>query len=312
MPTDERTGPGTEALLLLRAARRTGVLEALLSSAGTPAEVAAETEVAEPEARRLVGTLADLGFFEVVGDEYEPTNRALGLLAKRDVRSIGSIPHELDRLDELVGLPETLETGVPPERHGDWEANALGAHYATDEATVRACVTAAVRAAADAESVVNLCGGSGVYAREFAARGLDATLVASPATAERLGRVHGDDVRVHEGVPATLDPGFDVAFLGDALSAMDPPEARATCAVAADLLGGDGAVVATDVFDAGDAGDDRGEAAVAAAVHGLASGHGGAHPPEAVRDWFTEAGLSDVRVSAIPGTDRHAAVGDMG
>ncbi|MXR42439.1 SAM-dependent methyltransferase [Halobaculum sp. WSA2] len=304
MPSDERTGPEIHELFLLWAARRTGILEALLSTAGTPAEVAAATDVAQPAAERVVRALARVGFLERVGDEYEPTNRALGLLAKRDVRSIGAFPHELDRLDELVELPETLETGVAPERRGDWEANALGADYATAEATVRACVTEAVRAAPHAGSVVDLSGGSGVYAREFVARGLDATLVASPATAERLGRVHADRVRIHADVPAALDPDFDVAFLGDALSAMDSAEARATCSVAADLLDGDGAVVAADVFADGDD-----VAAVAAEVRGLAAGHGGAHPPEDVRDWLVDAGLADVRVSAIPGTDRSAVVG---
>ncbi|MFC7069692.1 SAM-dependent methyltransferase [Halobaculum lipolyticum] len=303
MPTDERTGLDAEELLLVWAARRTGVLEALLTTAGTPAEVADATDVAEPLARRLVDALVDLGFFETVGDEYEPANRALGMLAKRDVRSIGPIPHALDELDELVGLPETLETGVAPERRSDWEANALGAHYATDEAVVRACVTAAVRAAPDADSVVDLCGGSGVYSREFVSRGLDATLVESPSAIELLGRVHGDRVRFHAGIPATLDRTFDLAFLGDALSGMDPGEIVPTLSVAVGLLDGDGTLVATDVLD-----DDSGDA-VAVEARALAAGHGGAYAPETVRDWFSEAGLADVRVEPIPGTDRHAAVG---
>lgn len=305
MSSDERTGLGTEALLLLWAARRTGVLEALLSSAGTPDEVAAETDVAEQQAQRLVGALADLGFFEAVGDEYEPTNRALGLLAKRDVRSIGSIPHDLDRLDELVGLPETLEMGVPPERHGDWEANALGAHYATDDAVVRACVTAAIRSNPDAESVVDLCGGSGVYAAEFATRGLDATLVDSAATLDALGRVHGDRVTLHAGTPATLEEPFGIAFLGDALSGMDGPEARATLTAAGDVLVDGGVVVATDVLDDG-SGD-----AVAVEARGLAAGHGGAHDPDAVRGWLREARFGDVHVDSIPGTNRRAIVASV-
>lgn len=306
MPTDERTGLGTEALLLVWAARRTGLLEALLSSAGTPTEAAAATEVSEPGARRVIGALADLGFLESVDGEYEPTNRALGMLAKRDVRSVGPIPHALDATDDLVGLPGTLEGGVPPERGDDREANALGAHYATDEATVRACTTAAVRAVPGAGSVVDLCGGSGVYAAEFAARGLDATLVTSPTAAELFGRVHGDGVALHAGAPSALDGGFDLAFLGDALSGMAPAEARATLAVGADLLDGDGAVVAADVFD------DGSEAAVAADVRGLASGHGGAHDPDAAREWAVEAGLADVGIAPIPGTDRRALVGSVG
>lgn len=308
MPTDERTGLQTEELLLLWAARRTGVLEALLSTAGTPDGVAAETDVSEPVARRLLAALADLGFFERVGDEYEPTNRALGMLAKRDVRSIGTIPHALDTIEELIGLPETLETGVPPERRSDWEANALGAHYATDEAVVRACVTEAVRAAPDADSVVDLCGASGVYAAEFAARGVDATLVESPSAVELLGRVHGDRVALHTGTPASLEASFDIAFLGDALTELDPAEATATLGVAADLLASDGVLVAVDTFDDGSDGPET----VTTETRALAAGHGGAHATETVRSWLTDAGLSDVRVRSVPGTDRHAAVGYVG
>ncbi|UIP00574.1 class I SAM-dependent methyltransferase [Halobaculum sp. CBA1158] len=303
MPSDERTGLDTGSLLLVRAARLTGVLEALLSTAGTPGEVAAETDLSVADADRLVGALADLGLFEEVDGAYEPTNRALGMLAKRDVRSIGAIPHELDRLEELVGLPETLETGVPPERPAEWEVNALGAHHASDEATVRARVTAAVRAAPDADSVVDVCGGSGVHAREFAARGLDATLVESPSAVDALGRVHGDRVRLHAGTPAALEESFGLAFLGGVLSGMDPAEARATLAVTADLLSPGGALVAVDALGDGSA------ASVAAEARGLATGHGGAHDPDEVRDWLAEAGLADVRIESVPGTEDTAVIG---
>ncbi|WP_313691840.1 methyltransferase domain-containing protein [Halorarum halobium] len=315
MPTRERIGPGTASglgtasLLALRAARETGVLAALLDRAGTPEAVAEETDVTERSAERMVSILADLGFIERVGDEYEPTNRALGLLAKRDVASIGAVPDALDTVDALASLPGTMETGVPPESPPDGLRNRLGAHAATDEAVVRAGVTAAVRASPDAERVVDLRGASGVYAAEFAARGLDATMVDSPAVAEAVEpRYRSGDVTVHAGRPRDLveradgSGPFDLAFAAGLASRMDAPEVRALFEAAADLLGADGTLVLVDVLA------DGSEAAVAADVLGLASGHGGAHDPAEYREWLREAGLADVRIDPVPGTGRRAVV----
>lgn len=299
----ERGGLDTPSLLALRAARETGVLDALMERAGTPAAVAAETAVTERAAERMVAVLADLGFLEAVDGEYEPTNRALGLLAKRDVRSIGAVPHALDTVDALVDLPRTMETGVPPQDPVDSTVNQIGAHAATDEAIVRACVTAAVRAAPTAERVVDLCGASGVYAAEFAARGREVTLVDSPDVAEAVEPLYrGSDVSVHAGKPTDLVGPFDLAFTAETACRMDPDEVSALLEAAADLLGENGTLVLTEVLA------DGSEAAVAADVHGLATGHGGAYEPSAYLGWLRDAGFRDGRVETVPGTARQAIV----
>lgn len=307
MPTRDRTGLGTAALLALRAARETGVLEALMDRAGTPEEVAAETDVTEAAAERTVSVLADLGFLEAVDGEYEPTNRALGHLAKRDVRSIGAVPHALDTVEALVDLPNTMETGVPPGEPDDATLHRLGAHATTDEAVVRACVTAAIRAAPDAERVVDLCGGSGVYAAEFAARGRDVTLVDSVDSVEAIEPLYRNaDITLHAGTPATLDRPFGLAFAAGTASRMDPAEVGNLLEAAVEALDDDGTLVLADVFaDGTDA--DASEAAVTADVVGLATGHGGAHEAAAVREWLRAAGFGDVRLERIPGTDLRAA-----
>ncbi|ESP87610.1 class I SAM-dependent methyltransferase [Candidatus Halobonum tyrrellensis] len=304
MSTREWAGLATEFRLALWAARETGVLDVLVDRAGTPEEVVAETDVTPEAAAVMVEVLADLGLLTRVDGEYEPTNAALGLLAKRDVRSIGGVPHAIDDVDELVDLPTTMETGVPPERGDDWTANALGAHAATDEAFVRAAVTAAVRAAPDAERVVDLCGGSGVYAAEFAARGRAVTLVDSAEAVDLVEPLYDDaNVTVHAGTPATLGGPFDLAFGADVATAMDPGELAALVGAAAAVLGPEGTLVLVETVADGSGG------ATAADVRGLASGHGGAHAAADYREWFADAGFADTAVEPVPGTDAHAVVG---
>lgn len=304
MSSRDRGGLGTESRLALWAARETGVLDALVERAGTPEEVAAETEVTPEAASVMVGLLADLGLLTEVDGEYEPTTEALGLLAKRDVRSVGALPHTLDDVHELVNLPTTMETGVPPERRDEWTANALGAHAATDEAFVRAAVTAALRAAPRAERVVDFCGGSGVYAAEFAARDRDVTLVDSPEAADLVEPLHrNDDVTVHAGTPGELGGRFDLAFAANVATRMDPAELAALVGAAAAVLVPEGTLVMFETLA------DGSEAAAAADVRGLASGHGGAHAAADYRGWFAAAGFEDVTVERVPGTPAHAVVG---
>ncbi|MFC7166962.1 hypothetical protein [Halospeciosus flavus] len=168
-------------LLLLRAARETGVIDALVTSANTVDEVVAETDVTERAARITVDALVEAGFLEDLEEGLEPTNKMLGFITKTDVRSIGSMPHELDRLERWLALPETMQSGVVPEKPPNWTRNRLGSMAAMDDATVRAFVTAAVHEHADADRVLDVRGGPGSYAREFARRGYEVTLVDEPA-----------------------------------------------------------------------------------------------------------------------------------
>lgn len=307
MPTRDSSSHDVEELVLLWAARRSGLLDAILDTAGTPAEAAEEAGVTEDAAAVVVESLADLGFVRDVGGEYEITNRALGFLAKRDVRSIGRLPHALDLLDCWTALPETMATGESPDPPADWTRNRLGAHAATDDAVVRARVTAAVRERPEAERVVDLLGASGTYATEFAARGFDATLVddgacvdaVEPMVRHRGVRTVAADVPDEFGLDSEA---FELAFAADATSALDPPENRALCAAAFDALEPGGTFVLVDVLR------DGSPAAVGARVRALGVGRGDAYPEATYREWLTDAGFADVACKSVPGDDRTAVV----
>jgi SAM-dependent methyltransferase len=314
MPTRDRSRRDPEVLALLWAVRRSGVLDALLDSAGTPEEVAADAGVTEEAAGVVVESLAELGFVREVGAEYEITNRALGFLAKRDVRSIGRLPHAVDLFDLWTRLPETMATGEEPTLPVDWTRNRLGAHAATDEAAIRARVTAAVRERPDASRVLDLLGASGAYASEFAARGFDATLVDDAecvAAVEPMLRHRGVDA-VAADVPDELgvdDAAFGLAFAADATGALDPAENRALLSAAFDALEPGGTLVVVDAFgDGSDGVAGRGASTVSARVRALALGRGGVHAEGAYREWLKDAGFTDVARRTVPGDDRSAVV----
>lgn len=301
--TDDALPTGTRELLLLWAAREGGVLEALATNAGTPAAVAAETGLTDQASETLVAALAAQGFVEQVGDEYEPTNRMLGFLTKTDLRSIGRLPAALDILDAWLALPETARTGAPPTPGEYASRNALGAEWSRDDATVRATVTAAVRAHPDADSVVVLRDGPGRHAREFLARGVDATVVDTPeraAAAEPLLRP--PDVPLEtEGYLDSI-PQADLVCAVDVTRHHSPDENRAWLRAASEALTEDGAVVAVESVRDGSAD------AELLAVETLATGGHGPYDESTLRGWLTGAGF-DCEFEPVPGIDRVAVVG---
>lgn len=296
--------------LLLRAARETGVLEAVTTEAETPEEVAEATGVTERAARITLDAMVELGYLEVVGGEdarsdgqYEITNRALGFVAKADVRSIGSVPHALDSVERWLELPETMQTGEPPEPEAasdDWTANFVGAMANVDEATVRACVTAAVHRNPDAEHVLDAGGGPGVFAREFVRRGFDVTLVDRPEVIEVVRRfLEREPIELVAGdVTDGLPEGFDLVFASRLAHGLGPDENRRFLANAYEALDPGGAVVLTDKV--------RGWADDAAlfGAHMLAQTENGDTYTEAqFTDWLADAGFVDVEVRDVPGTE---------
>ncbi|CQH45575.1 homolog to S-adenosylmethionine-dependent methyltransferase [Halobacterium hubeiense] len=292
-------------LLLLRAARETGVLDALVSNAYTVDDVAREAGVTERAARVTVDALLDMGLLEAVEAGVEPTNRMLGFVTKTDVRSIGRLPHELDTVEALVALPETMQTGELPERTGDWTRNRLGARAAEDDASVRAAVTAAVREHPDAEDVLVVADGAGQHAVEFARRGFDATLLDTQAVIEAVDPLlERERVDLVAGDPlAGVDGEFDVVFHAGVAREYGPDDNRRLLSAASDATAADGLAIHVDAFR-----DGTPDAAVAAEL--LATTEQGACYEEgAVGEWFADAGFADVRAGDVPGTDYQFVAG---
>jgi hypothetical protein len=301
--TDDALPTETRELLLLWAARECGGLDALATSAGTPAEVATETGITREAAEVLTHALAARGFVERVGDEYEPTNRLLGFLTKTDLRSIGRLPHALDTLDAWLVLPETARTGSPPDSGEYATRNTLGAEWGQDDATVRATVTAAVRTHPDADAVVVLRDGPGRHAREFLARGLDVTVLETPERAEAVEPLlRSTDVRLETGGHLDSIPQTDLVCAVDLTRRHAPEENRAWLRAAHDALDTGGVVVAVEPLR-----DHTPDAALLAAET-LATGGADVYDESTLREWVAEAGFA-VESEPVPGIDHVAVVG---
>ncbi|WP_416838597.1 class I SAM-dependent methyltransferase [Haloferax sp. DFSO52] len=308
MPTRDRSHASVESLALLWAARESGVIDALTSTAGTAEKVAAVADIDPRAARITVDALATMGFIKRVGDEYEITNRALGFLAKRDVRSIGRLPHALDYFSLYTALPETMATGDGPDMPDEWRRNRLGAEDATGESVVRACVTAAVRESPDASRVLELAGGSGIFAREFLERGYDVTYVDDAETVEivrpLLSRAGVDLVAGDPTDPPVS--GFDLVFVGDAFDGLSSDDAASLVAGAYDALAPGGTAVFVDALH----GRCSAAATTRRAVDALALGCGDLYDESTVRSWTDAAGFARETVRDVPGTDVQVVVAE--
>jgi SAM-dependent methyltransferase len=313
MPTRDGTGADHEELLLLWCARRTGVLDALTTTAGTPETVADETALDRETSGRIVRAMAAYGYVRRVGDEYEVTNRALGFLATRDVRSIGATPRALDLLDATAELgsggdgarrgPVAADTGDGDDRR---LRHRLGAHAATPRSTVRAGVTAAIHAAPHADRVVDVRGSSGVYAAEFARRGYDVTLVESAAVVDVVGpMLAGRDVDALAAAHPTAVPVADaeVALLAEVVQRRPPATNRTLLRAVHDALAPGGTVVVFEPLR------DRSTEARRVAVERLAVGRGDAYSGETIAEWLDDAGFVAREPRDVPGTGRQVVVG---
>jgi hypothetical protein len=302
-PAPTTSAMDTETLFLLRAARETGLLAALLEAADDADAAAATAGVDERAAALTVEVLVAEGFLARVGDAVEPTDRLLGFLAAADLRSVGGLPAAVDAADALAALPETLESGDPPA--GGEPRHRLGARAALPESTVRAAVTAAVRAVPDAETVLDPGGAPGRFAVEFAARGCDVTLADDPDAVETstplLAREPVATVPVEQD--EALPSGFDLVFAADATVGRQPADNGERVAALADAATDGGAVVLVERLWG------RSADAVPAAVESFARDGGRVYREETAAEWFAAAGLDGPRVEPIPGTERFALVG---
>lgn len=309
MPTRDGSGPDHEELLLLWSARRTGVLDALTTTAGTADGVADETGLGRETSARFVRALADYGYLRRVGDEYEVTNRALGFLATRDVRSIGATPWALDVLDAAaaVGQGSESDDGAAGTEDGDDSVrrHRLGAHAATSRSTVRASVTEAVHAAPDAARIVDVYGSSGVYAAEFARRGRAVTLVESERVLDAVGAmVAGRGVEtVAAELPAVPVDAADLAVLAGVVRRHPPATNRALLRSVHGALSVGGTVAVFEPLR------DRSAAARRVAVERLALGRGDTYASETVEDWLTATGFVATETRDVPGTPVQVVVG---
>ena len=275
--------------LLFDAAAEAGVLDDLPATA---AEVARRRGVDSGAVRVVLEALAAWDVVVADGDRFSPGPRAPdaqeGAVLRHHARSIRLWT---ERLPQRLGTPE--QTGPSPRRWGlePWlDGLAVNARLSAPGA-VEECL----RRAAGARTVLDLGGGHGEYALEFARRGLDATMQDRPEVvdlARRRGRLEAAGIGLHAGdFFETLPPGpFDIVFCAGVSYTYDGARNHELFRRVAGVIG-PGGTLAVHTFLRG-----RDPRAAVFAVQILGAAGGDTHGEGEYRQWLSEAGYRSVDV----------------
>ena len=294
------------ALFLLRACRETGIIDALLGAAKTPEAVAEETGITERAAKTALATLADIGYASDSGGEYRATQRLRGFDPATPVAERGMIPHRLDILENYLALPDLMRTGEYPEPDAADLENYVAGMATIEENVVRSAVTAAEHAHPRPERVLDVGGGIGRFAREFAQRGAAVTLLDDPAVIELAeSRLSGTGIETRGGdAVASLPDGYDLAFCGRLTVSMSPDENEQLFGNLYDALEPGGTAACMEYVR------DRSAVGPLFGFHMLAmSPTGNTYTAEQYRSWLTDAGFVGASVDEVPGTDFQIVTG---
>ena len=275
--------------LLFDAAAEAGVLDDLPATAD---EVARRRGADARAVRVVLEALAAWDVVMVEGDRFSQGHRAPdadeGAVLRHHARSIRMWT---ERLPERLGASE--QAGPSPRRWGLelWLAGlAVNARLSAPGA-----VDECLRRVPGARRVLDLGGGHGEYALEFARRGLHATMQDRPEVIElarRQGRLEGAGIDLHAGdFFDTLAPGpFDVVFCAGVSYTYDRARNQELFRRTARLIAPDGAL-AVHTFLRG-----RDPRAAVFAVQMLGAAGGDTHGEAEYGQWLSEAGYRSVDV----------------
>ena len=281
-------------ILLFDAAAGNGLLDAL---PGTAEAVAADLGLAA----HAVGVVLDgLALWDIVtvGDDGGYT---LGPAAP-DAEATAILRHHAGSIRRWAAVPDRLR-GVLPD---PTPANPGGASIMLDAMAVRGresapgAVDACLAVAPEAASVLDLGGGHGQFAAEFARRGLRAVMQDQPAVielAQRKDWLDGTDVELFAGdfFASAPDETFDIVFCAGVVYFMDGERLVRLFRRVRPLLAPGGRLAVHTFL--------RGTDELATLFLGqmLSVATGGPHREDDFRAWFDEAGYA---VEAVQRLDR--------
>ena len=164
-------------------------------------------------------------------------------------------------------------------------------------------MTAAIHAAPDAEHVVDVYGGSGVYAVETARRGRDVTLVETDAVLDVVGPMlagQGVETVTTTGDEVPVDDA-DLALLAGVVNRRSSEANQTLLSRVHDALtpGGTAAVLTPE----------DGAEARRVRVERLLCGSGDAYTAETVTGWLGDAGFVDCETWDVTGGEGRLVVG---
>jgi SAM-dependent methyltransferase len=283
--------------VVLMAAVKVGLIQALLERPRPPEAVARELGLDRRAALRVIAVLVDSGYLEQRSDGVVVAPGVRALLDPDDEAYLGDrLLHIHGLIERWVQLPEVLQRGGPArsERTPESLRAFIGSMRAGARERARPLAEQLAALFPHTRSALDVGGGPGTQALAFRERGWEVTVLDFPdviaLTADALARagvtaIEGDAT---DGVPAQ---GFDLIYCGNLFHSMSPAECERLVADAARALTSGGALVIHDFLRG------TGLSASLFAVNMLvATSAGDAYAEEDYRRWCEAAGLRDFAV----------------
>lgn len=288
--------------VVLMAALKVGLIEALLEAPLRPEEVAEKLALDGRATLRVTSVLVDAGYLERQGDGVMVAPDARALLDPSEAAFVGDrLLHLHDLLVRWVQLPQVLRDGGPARsEHTPESLRAfIGSMRvgARERAQPLADRLAALFPAT--QTVLDIGGGPGTQALAFQEHGWQVTVLDFPEVIDLMAddlakadiaTIKGDATK---GIPAQE---FDLVFCGNLFHSMPPEECAAAVDSAADALRDGGALAIFDFLQG------TGLPSSLFAVNMLVATSGGdAYGERDYRRWCEAAGLRDFAVHEVPG-----------
>jgi len=288
--------------VVLMAALKVGLIEALLDAPLPPEEVAEQLALDGRATLRVIGVLVDAGYLERQGDGVMVAPEAHALLDPSDAAFAGDrLLHLHDLLVRWVQLPQVLRDGGPAQSARTPESLRafIGSMRvgARERAQPLADRLAALFPAT--QTVLDIGGGPGTQALAFQGRGWQVTVLDFPEVIDLMAddlaqadiaTIKGDATK---GIPAQE---FDLVFCGNLFHSMSREECAAVATGTADALRDGGALAIFDFLQG------TGLPSSLFAVNMLVATSGGdVYGERDYRRWCEAAGLRDFAVHEVPG-----------
>jgi len=288
--------------VVLMAALKVGLIEALLEAPLRPEEVAEKLALDGRATLRVISVLVDAGYLERQGDGVMVAPEARALLDPSDAAFVGDrLLHLHDLFVRWVQLPQVLRGGGPArsERTPESLRAFIGSMRVGARERARPLVGRLAALFPATQTVLDIGGGPCTQALAFQERGWLATVLDFPEVidlmADDLAQAGIATIKADatKGIPAQE---FDLVFCGNLFHSMSPEECAAVVEGAADALRDGGALAIFDFLQG------TGLPSSLFAVNMLVATSGGdVYGERDYRRWCEAAGLRDFAVHEVPG-----------
>ncbi len=271
---------------------------------------------------RLMNALVAMGLLDKSGGLFTNMPAARRWLASDSPEFLGWLHHTLHLWENWSTLTEsvlrggrTLERPVTEDSKERWEESFIRAMHA--RAAGHADEMIGGLELDGVQRVLDVGGGSGVYAQAFARAGTDihATVMDLPSVcgralgyAEEAGLDQRIDTLPGDMLETTFPGGFDLVFISAIVHMLSPEENVQLIEKSAGALRPGGRVVVVDFLMDRDRTTPP-EGALFAINMLVATDRGDTYTEEEIRDWMEAAGLRDVRRQKAPGRRSDLLVG---